>query len=341
MKDAGTSAPRPEPPRKSRGRRLVTAAATLAVLAIIFLSIDRAAFARAFADLHAGWFALSLLLFVPQSLLAAFRWVLVARVSARLPLVEALRMLMAGNTLNLVLPTKMGDLVRGWWLHRVGGISLSRGVNVVVFEKLADLGALALMVPLGVAVTGAGDAVATSGLLVAGAVVTGVVLVYTTPIHRLVPGWIGGPFARPLARIRTLLVDTREMARSLVRARGRFAAILALTVLLWLLHVAQFIAFFRAVRSDVAPAVVFARVPLAILVGLVPVTIAGLGTRDATLILLMKPFVDPGRTAAVAVLSFLRYLVPGLAGLPWLSRYILGAREAAGARGGPPGPGAA
>ena len=61
---------------------------------------------------------------------------------------------------------------------------------------------------------------------------------------------------------------------------------------------------------------------LAILAGLVPLTLAGVGTRDAAAIYLFAPFMAAPAGAALGLMLTLRYVLPGLAGLPFLAEYI-------------------
>jgi uncharacterized membrane protein YbhN (UPF0104 family) len=68
--------------------------------------------------------------------------------------------------------------------------------------------------------------------------------------------------------------------------------------------------------------VLLALAPLAILAGLVPLTFAGVGTRDAALILLFRPYFDSATGAALGLLCTARYLLPAIGGLPFLHRYL-------------------
>ena len=65
-----------------------------------------------------------------------------------------------------------------------------------------------------------------------------------------------------------------------------------------------------------------ALLPVAIVAGLVPLTFAGVGVRDAALVLLLSPYIGAPTAAALGVLFWLRYLVPGLLGSPLLPRFI-------------------
>ena len=61
--------------------------------------------------------------------------------------------------------------------------------------------------------------------------------------------------------------------------------------------------------------------PLAILAGLLPLTIAGVGTRDVALIALYQPYFAVATGAALGLLCTTRYLVPVVLGLPFITRY--------------------
>lgn len=88
---------------------------------------------------------------------------------------------------------------------------------------------------------------------------------------------------------------------------------------LWCLHLAQLHLFLLAAGVPVSPAETLARVPLAIFAGLVPVALMGIGTRDAALVWLFADVAPASTMAAVGLLTALRYLVPGAAGIPLLA----------------------
>jgi uncharacterized membrane protein YbhN (UPF0104 family) len=108
----------------------------------------------------------------------------------------------------------------------------------------------------------------------------------------------------------------------LQRAEARRARIVSLSLAIWFLHLAQIYMFFEALRASVPLPAFTAFLPLAIFVGLLPFSIAGIGTRDAALILLFSPYHPGGVLAGVGFCLSLRYVLPALAGLPFLHRYL-------------------
>jgi uncharacterized membrane protein YbhN (UPF0104 family) len=67
--------------------------------------------------------------------------------------------------------------------------------------------------------------------------------------------------------------------------------------------------------------------PLAILAGLLPLTLAGVGTRDAAILVLYRSVLTAPQAAAVGLLCTSRYVLPALGGVPFLNRYLSLVRE--------------
>lgn len=95
---------------------------------------------------------------------------------------------------------------------------------------------------------------------------------------------------------------------------GTALTLVGTTVALWCLHVWQIDLFLRAAGVEVTADVAAARIPLALLAGVVPLTLWGVGTRDAALVALFADVASPATMAAVGLLTASRYLVPGACG---------------------------
>jgi hypothetical protein len=138
--------------------------------------------------------------------------------------------------------------------------------------------------------------------------------------------WVSAPFFeknRFLSKVKHFLLDTQEYFNELKGDQKELAFIVGLSIFLWFVHLVQFVFFFRALHSAVSVFQIFRLVPLAILVGLVPVTIAGVGTRDSAMIYFFAPYESIPLIVGVGVFASLRYFVPGILGLPFLNRYLV------------------
>ena len=87
---------------------------------------------------------------------------------------------------------------------------------------------------------------------------------------------------------------------------------------MWVMHLMQIGVFFLACGVTVSVMDIASHVPLAIIAGLVPITIAGIGVRDSALVVLFFEHGPAAQIALVGMLTSLRYLIPGLMGLPFL-----------------------
>ncbi|MCX7964099.1 MAG: flippase-like domain-containing protein [Candidatus Sumerlaea chitinivorans] len=325
-------------------KRAISLALTVAILALLFWKVDRAALLANLRATRWTWFSLAIFMFVPQIWAIAWRWRRMVGVFTPISWGEAVGLILASNTMNLILPSKLGDLTKGYFLARTGALDLKRAMNVVVFEKMLDVATLALVMLGGVSVlfaSGAAMPVQRGAAVVAGlaglAAVSAVAILYFIPpsalpgFHRLLT-WLN---ARPRFRKIHSLLEASHETISLLQSRGaRRGLICALSLLIWFFHLVQIYFFFLSLNAQPLPVFQFATlVPLAIFIGLVPLTVAGFGTRDGALISFFPQF-PPSLMLGVALYVNLRYIVPAIAGLPYLNRYLTAARAL---RAGSPG----
>ena len=100
--------------------------------------------------------------------------------------------------------------------------------------------------------------------------------------------------------------------------KAQLARIAANSLFIWFLHLVQIWMFTIALNQHVPFLANLPLSPLAILAGLLPLTFAGVGTRDAALVFFYAPYMSAAAGAALGVLCTLRYVLPALLGLPFL-----------------------
>ena len=96
---------------------------------------------------------------------------------------------------------------------------------------------------------------------------------------------------------------------------------------IWFLHLLQIWFFILALKAWTPFLANLALSPLAILAGLLPLTFAGVGTRDAALIAFYAPYFPAATGAALGLLCTSRYLMPAIGGLPFLQEYLSTLRQ--------------
>ncbi len=316
-------------------KRIVALAITVALVGIILFSVDRAQLARTLLATNLAWFGVALLFFIPQILAISHRWRLMVSNLTPVSLGECVRLVLASQSMNLVLPAKMGDLSKAYFLKRTGALDLARGAQVVVMEKMLDVAALCVWMLLGLWVAlarrtavGFGPALYPLAAACAGvgfAAIAVVAVAYFIPPERfpLYGRTLAFLARRPrLAKIHRFLSASPQVMALLRRGKAGPATIIAWSLVIWLLHLAQIWVFFISLHAIVPAEAMVAFVPLAIFIGLLPFSIAGIGTRDAAVILLFSAWHPASVMAGVGFFLTLRYIIPASAGLPFLHRYM-------------------
>jgi glycosyltransferase 2 family protein len=291
---------------------------TLAILAVIFSLIEVGDFLSNLRAVRWWPLAVGLALFVPIISGSVERWRWLLRGSAHLPFGLGVQCFLAATSLNSIVPSKLGDLGKAWFIHRRKVTDLPRATNSVVLEKLLDLSGLCVVFVVGTALWGRWDA-----LTVPITAFSVVVFLFTAAYLSIHRSW--NPTLAVLARLakrwapaRAMVDDASDFTAHLSNHPLRLVAILFGSVGLWALHMAQIYYFFLALNADVTFGQVTALAPVAILVGLLPLTVGGMGTRDAALIALFQPWVEPSVMAGVGLLVSARYWIPALFGVFFL-----------------------
>lgn len=224
-------------------------------------------------------------------------------IGKRVDLHTTFSIVMAGFTFSTFTPSKGGDLARAWFLR--GRAPVSSVLGSVLAERLLDVLTLLAFCLAGALVYRWRALGLVSGiLLLGGLVTTALLLTVRLPI--------------PL-KLRPKVERLLESLRVLLRSPGLLCWVLALTLANWLASIVQAWLFYLSLGAAMPFARVLAALPAAIFVGLVPVTVAGMGTRDTALIRLLAGQAAPEISLGVGMLySLFGYWLPGLVGLPFL-----------------------
>lgn len=304
-------------------KRLISLAVSAVILALLWRSIDPAAILAAARQTAPAWFWTAVAFTLPLTLATAWRFAALS--SGRVKAGEAMRLILAASTLNMVLPSKMGDLAKAWILGRNGTMNGGRALALVVLEKLLDLWSLVAVGALALSITRpalpGGDASLALALLVLWGGAIGLLLPMLAGKRVLAPLLaMTQRFAKLHGKLTGLIADWDELIGWFWARPARAVAMLGGSLLLWGGHMVQIWLFASAI-GEVPLAMTMAFAVIAILAGLLPFTFAGVGTRDAALVVLFAPWLGAGGAALLGLCATLRYLIPALAGLPFVSAF--------------------
>ena len=299
----------------------------LAVTAIVMaVLVHRIAGADAFLDtlLNAdGWLVASTLPIAGLNLLlSAARWrVVVEAMGYRLGFVRTVGVVLATWPLAVITPSRASDVVRAVLVRDV--VPPWAGAGSVMAEKLADIQSLCLLAIAGASYFQLWSLVAGFvGLLLAEWAGI-VVLVRFAPEVKKVR-----PLRKHAARIDNLLLAFEALRRS----KSHLARLIGLSLVAMGDTILIAYALLRAMGVDVRLDQVAALWPVASFVGMLPLTVSGLGTRDATFhYLLQLTSETPHPEAPVLAATFLYVLIASwvlaIVGVPFMVRAAMTLRR--------------
>lgn len=260
---------------------LVKFAFSITLMAFILSRISLNTLADLATNVDAWPLLAACVLLLSQYPLAGWRWKIVLESCGTDAAVARLQALVwIGQFVNQVMPTFMvGDAVRAWYLHREG-ISGRASVSSLVIDRVAGMvGLLVLIVIMGTVIVdkiGGAPAWTILGLAVGGtiAAAAGCLICRIVARLRLLAKW--PPVEYLVEHIWTVAADWRKLSLIMILACGtNLIAGLAAYLLAIALHI------------ELALGDALALFPVALFATLLPISIAGWGVRESTLVLLL------------------------------------------------------
>jgi uncharacterized protein (TIRG00374 family) len=305
-------------------KRAISILISLAILAILYWKIDFTKLLAVLKNSDPAWMIASLSLVIPLTMLSARRLQMLLPQSVRFSFGEANRLILVASVLNMVLPSKMGDIAKAYFIRQQGVLDGSLSLSLVVFEKALDMLSLLAWCLFGLSLYRDRNATFwVAAFFVTAVFIIGILMLTSRSMansffglaSRLLP-------VRWKIRVEGVAVSWQAMQQYFRSDNGRVVRVSGTSLFLWFLHLLQIWLFIFALKASAPFLANLALAPLAILAGLIPLTFAGVGTRDAALVFFYKPYLTPAVAAALGLLCTARYLLPAIGGLPFLHRYL-------------------
>ncbi len=311
-------------------KRYVPLLVSAVILVFIYWRIDTSALFTAIRTASYPLLLLGIFLYAPMILLQSWRLVLMAPRRDALSVWESVKIRLATAVVDLTMPSGSGIVGKAWFLTRRGHMSASFAGSLVLFEKMADVLAMAFWCSLGFALSREVREAHGSLTIIVFSIFTGLLLLMTSR-HVATSACKG--VRKLLPRKKHAHVDDAENSwletqRYFWSHPGRLAATMGFSLASWFIQVSQIHIYARALGADAPFAASLGLGALALFAGFMPFTLGGIGARDAALIVLYKSYIDPPTGAALGILTTLRLVAPAIFGIPFLHE-VTRAKEAA------------
>jgi hypothetical protein len=295
---------------------LVRIVVSLALLYLALRGINFTAIQSRLSQISLGWIVIAILVTIFQTFLGALRWREISgQCQAPLSNVQAFRYNMIGTFFNQTLPSSIGgDAMRLWLVNRTGA-----GWRAATYSILTDraVGLIALALIIVASLPWSYSMIADSKGRLALVVVDfaalagglGFLLLGNLPWPWLKTWW-------PTKHVHACSVIANQVIFN--RQSGPRIAILSLSI-----HVLAVVIAWCAVRSIAAPAnfeQVFMLIPPIMLITMLPISIAGWGVREATMMVAFGyvGLMQMDGTVVSILFGAVTFIVGALGGLVWI-----------------------
>jgi glycosyltransferase 2 family protein len=309
-------------------KRFVSIVISVALLFYIYTQIDVVNLIEVLQNCDRLMLMVSLFMVIPITLVTSWRLQqLVPHHS--LGFLEANRLILGASVLNMVLPSKMGDIAKSYFMAERSKISRSLALSISIFEKTCDLLSLLLWCSFGLLLYPAKDSLfwtMTTGVAIGLGV--GLLMLGSQSFadwsFAIAMGFVPQKLKTKLAKMQAAW---GEMHNYFWSDKQQLLIITSTSVFIWFLHLGQIWLFILALKASAPFLISLALSPLSILAGLLPLTFAGIGTRDAAIIYFYQDYFNEATGAALGLLCTSRYFIPALIGLPFLGQMLGAAKK--------------
>lgn len=286
----------------------------LALFIIFKTTVSVKDLSHIFSALDPFYFWLAFATIVPSVFLNSIRWYCVLRASGfRLPFWKVFKVTTSSMSLS-VIPGRLGDLARSYPLRNE--IPLHQSVGTIILEKIIDICVLCCYAAIGLLFLGS---------YFGAAITLGIAILAIPVLHGI------HKFGKGLAQKNSIMKKLYEASSVLPETRkhgGMFSLAILSSAANWGFSMLQTYWLFMAVGASVPVIAVISYLPLSIFVGLLPITLAGAGTRDAAMIHFFGSFASPGQALSVGILYGLQsYWILSILGLPLLYFFFRGPKN--------------
>jgi uncharacterized membrane protein YbhN (UPF0104 family) len=191
-------------------------------------------------------------------------------------------------------------------------VGLSIGFGTVFVERLVDLMVLGFLGAIAQAVNH-NSGWGTKGGWFLLLFVFFLVVILLLPVGAL-------PFPK---KISSIFHDTKQLFRNWLKNPMAVLQTLAGSIITWCIGGSIVLALTRSFAADLNPGHIYAIYPTAVIAGLIPITVSGIGTRDSAFVILLSSYLPSEEATLVGIgYTVIVYWLLSLISFPVVSREI-------------------
>ncbi len=286
----------------------------LILFAWIIWSNDPVRILDAFLGLNLLYFTVAVIAGLIILVLKAYKWKLIIGLhDLEYPLGKSVKVWSIGLFAGFVTPGRVGDLLRALYLKRDAG-NFGKSVSTVIIDRILDLVAVIMFSAIGILLFSQwfGTSFISLGLFSA------FIIFFLVVIYLITNKNLTSRLARPIFNLfvperhkrglRSGFDDFHRSMGKMGKRKGGLLLMLLFSMIIWLLSVVEIYLLSIAMGLEISYLFLVAVLSITAIIELIPVSIMGLGTREAFFIFI---FAMIGIGSQQAVSFSLLYLIVG------------------------------
>lgn len=287
-------------------KTIVLALVGLLIIFVIFkTSVNIENFYRVIRGINWFYFYLAFATIVPIIIINVIKWYLIVRAAGfHVSFWKIFKTVITSSSLG-ILPGRVGDFARSYPIRHT--VPISQAIGTILLEKIIDISILLAISGIGLFIMG----------YITIAFFLWILAIIATPLLTAIDH-IGHKIL-PRNNLTDKLHDAFSILNKVMEKKLFFLIAIVSSCANGVLSMLHVYWLFKALGAVVPFFAVFAFQPLSMFAGLIPVTLAGVGTRDSAIIYFFKDFATPEQSLAVGILYGIQaYWIIALIGLPLL-----------------------
>ena len=283
------------------------------IFLFILWSIDLTMLIQIIKNINFKFFIISILLNIPQLLTKSIRWnLLLKKQGINYSLFDSFMIFLNGLYLGIITPGRLGEFIRVVYMKQDKGISFSKGFSSVITDRLFDLYLLIILAAIGTWYFGLLGAISNIFIFL----LVFIILAPFVVLNKKIMNYIILILYK-VAVLKKNKIKIEESFDDFYRGINQligynlFVSII-LTIISYIIFFIQ--CYFITLAMDLSISFLDITLFMAIsnIVSFIPITISGLGTRDAILILLFSLVgIDSEFAVVYSFLVFIVFFVSG------------------------------
>ncbi|MBC8488091.1 MAG: flippase-like domain-containing protein [Bacteroidetes bacterium] len=287
----------------------------LIVLLVILLKIDVGELLKIVYRVNIIYLLIAIILFIPLTYIKSYRWKkLLSIQNIDYSLTQSFFVYMSSLYIGFVTPGRLGEFAKVLYLKSDKGISLSKGMSSVLIDRLFDLYLLIILGLIGIWKFDILGKWSNTSLLLLLIFISSPLLILNKQLVGKVVGLIYKSVIKTKAQLRDKMEERFEDFYNGIHQLLTFKLLFSvvLTCLSYLVFFIQCYLIVMAMGLSINFITIMLFMAVSNLISFIPISISGLGTRDAALIYLFSLIgLKPELAVSYAFLVFITFFVCG------------------------------